>query len=137
MSLFREEGPSAGERGLRDRDEDAAPESPEERIVKNEALFRDVNERMRRIDRGLDVPPNADDRWAFICECVNMNCADRIELTLEEYEHARARPHRFLVVPGHERPDVERVIRRNERFAVVEKHPGGREIAEATDARPR
>ena len=110
-------------------------ESPEERIVKNEALFRDVNERMRTIDRGLRVPPDAAERWAFICECANVNCADRIELTLEEYEQARARADRFILVPGHERPDVERVIRRNERFAVVEKHPGAREIAEATDPR--
>ncbi len=110
-------------------------DSPEERIAKNEALFRDVNERMRTIDRGLGVPPNEDDRWAFICDCANVNCADRIELTLEEYEHVRARSDRFLLVPGHERPDVERVIRRNERFAVVEKHPGAREIAEARDPR--
>jgi hypothetical protein len=112
-----------------------AMESPEERLVKNEALFRDVNERMRTIDRGLGVPPNEEDRWAFICECANVDCADRIELTLEEYEHARARSDRFLVVPGHERPDLERLIRRNERFAVVEKHPGVRDIAEARDPR--
>ncbi len=110
-------------------------ESPEERIVKNEALFRDVNERMRMIDRGRGVPPDEHDRWAFICECASVDCADRIELTLEEYEHARARGDRFILVPGHERPDGERVVRRNERFAVVEKHPGGREIAEATDPR--
>jgi hypothetical protein len=135
VSAFRDEGGAMDERGSPEREAQVSEESPEERLVKNEALFRDVNERMRTIDRGRGVPPNADDRWAFICECVNVNCADRIELTLEEYEHARARPHRFLVVPGHERPDVERVIRRNERFAVVEKHPGGWEIAEATDPR--
>jgi hypothetical protein len=133
--VLLDDGGATDERGSPEREAQVAEESPEERMVKNEALFRDVNERMRRIDRGRGVPPNADDRWAFICECVNVNCADRIELTLEEYEHARARPHRFLVVPGHERPDVERVIRRNERFAVVEKHPGGWEIAEATDPR--
>ncbi len=118
-----------------DTDPTVPVESPEERMVKNEALFRDVNERMRTIDRGLGVPPNEEDRWAFICECVNVNCADRIELTLDEYEQARARSDRFIVVPRHERPDVERVIRRNERFAVVEKHPGSRDIAEATDPR--
>ncbi len=107
----------------------------EDRMAKNEALFRDVNERMRAIDGDRDVPPDKDDRWAFICECASVDCADRIELTREEYEQARARPARFIIVPGHERPEVERTIRRNDRFAVVEKHPGEREIAEATDPR--
>ena len=41
----------------------------------------------------------------------------------------------YAIVPGHERPDTERVIQRNERFAVVEKYEDVREIAEETNPR--
>ncbi len=110
-------------------------ESREDRIAKNEVLFRDVNERVKTVDERLAVPADEDGRWAFICECADIDCADRIELTLREYDKARSHPAQFFIVPEHVVPDIERIVFRNERFAVVEKHPGGREIAEATDPR--
>jgi hypothetical protein len=104
-----------------------------ERIGLNEALFREVNERVKAInDRFGDRPETAQ----FVCECGNQACTERIEIALPAYEQLRADPARFAVRPGHELPDVETVVERNEDYAVVEKKPGGpAELAEATDPR--
>jgi hypothetical protein len=91
----------------------------QERVGKNEVLFRDVNERIRDINRDMGFDEVAD----FICECGNPECATPIALRLVEYEAVRAYPTRFAIFPGHEIPDVEDVVEQNERFAVVEKVP--------------
>ena len=110
-------------------------ESREERIVKNEALFRDVNERVHAVDRTFPERERADGLQPFICECANADCAERIELTPPEYERAREHPAQFIVVPGHIVPDVEKTVFRNDRFAVVEKHVGEQLIARERDPR--
>ena len=103
--------------------------SREERLGKNEALFREVNERIRDIttwDSGVE----------FLCECGDPDCTQPIVMSVEEYEAVRSRSTRFLVVAGHDAPDVERVVDRTDRFAVVEKLPGApTTIAVETDPR--
>ena len=91
----------------------------QERVGKNEVLFRDVNERIKDINREMGVTEDAD----FICECGNEDCAVPMTLTMREYEEVREHPTRFAICPGHEILDVERVLEENERFAVVEKRP--------------
>lgn len=104
--------------------------SREERVGKNEALFREVNERIREIT----AASNGDAE--FLCECGDPMCAQPILISIEEYEAVRAVSTRFLVVPGHEIPDLEDVVQENERFAVVEKRPGlPTELAAETDPR--
>ncbi len=103
--------------------------SREERVGKNEALFREVNERIREIttwDSGVE----------FLCECGDAECTQPIVMTVEEYETVRSHGTRFLVVAGHEAPDVERVVEETDRFAVIEKLPGQpARIAVETDPR--
>ena len=101
--------------------------------MKNEALFRDVNERVKEIDEGHGIATNA--AWDFLCECGNADCLERVELHPEEYEELRSNPVHFAVVPGHEKPEVERVIRKGDGFLVVEKLPGEQEIARETHPR--
>ena len=55
-------------------------------------------------------------------------------MTIAEYEHVREQDDRFAVVPGHENPELERVVERNERFALVDKVPEA-EHAVADDPR--
>jgi hypothetical protein len=103
------------------------------RLGQNEAVYREVNERVLGINErfGIDA-----ERVSFICECGRLACTERIELTVEEYEAVRSSPVRFALVPGHDDPDVETVVEQNERFAVVEKHLGGpAELAAAEDPR--
>jgi len=91
--------------------------SREQRLTKNEVLFREVNERIEQAaqDASFEGP------MVFVCECGNAECAEAIEVTLDEYEEARSQATRFLIVPGHEIDDFTRVLAQNERFAVVEK----------------
>jgi hypothetical protein len=101
----------------------------EERIGRNEALFREVNERIREIT-------TYDNDVEFLCECGDEGCRQSIRMTLGEYEGLRADPTHFAVVPGHDIEDVEEVIFSNDRFAVVEKRVGdATKVALDTDPR--
>ena len=89
----------------------------EQRIARTEALFRDVNERIAESAERFDA-----DEAEFVCECADPTCADRVPATLEQYEQVRADGATFLLVPGHEDPEVERVIERpHRRLVIVEK----------------
>jgi hypothetical protein len=92
-------------------------ESRAERVGKNEALFREVNERIREIT-------TYDSDVEFLCECGDPACARPMVMSLAEYEDVRTDPKRFVVVPGHELPDLEEIVEMNGRFTVVQKHPG-------------
>jgi hypothetical protein len=108
-------------------------ERAREQVRKNEALFRDVNERVKRIDSEQGAP--ADERWDFLCECGNAQCVERVSLTVAEYERVRANPIHFFVVPGHELPEVEAVVEAATSYVVVEKKPGERGAALESDPR--
>lgn len=94
-------------------------------------LFREVNERIEDVAR----LHGADDALDFLCECGRRDCLAAIGLSREEYESVRAEPDRFLVAPGHEEPDIERVVSETERFFVVEKTGEAGAFAEASDPR--
>jgi transcription initiation factor TFIID subunit TAF12 len=81
-----------------------------------EALFRDVNERIAESAQRFDA-----DSTEFVCECADPNCTHRVDATLEEYEDVRSDGTTFLLAPGHEHDDIERVVERRGRFHVVEK----------------
>jgi hypothetical protein len=105
----------------------------ERRIGENEALFREVNERVRETSETFDV---ASGEAEFVCECGSASCVERIRMSLEEYERVRADPTTFVIVPGHEEPDVEVVVAHEGRYDVVRKHSGAaEEIAIHTDPR--
>jgi hypothetical protein len=104
----------------------------EDRLARNEVLFREVNERIG------EVTEAAGESWTeFLCECAVVECKDVIALTMEEYEAVRADPTTFAVARGHELREIEDVIRETERFNLVRKHEDESEIARRTDPRSR
>ncbi len=104
-----------------------------QRIGFNEAVFREVNERLEDVNRAFGM---VTETIEVVCECGDLHCAERILMGVPEYEALRARPDLFAVVPGHEIPDVEDVVERRGAYDVVEKHPGEpRAVAEETDPR--
>jgi hypothetical protein len=108
-------------------------DSRQQRVAKNEALFREVNERIKDINEGA-AP--ADERSDFLCECGDQECTKAISLSVAEYEAVRSDPRQFAIVPGHQVPDVERLVADHGRFAVVEKEPAAAaRIAEERDPR--
>jgi hypothetical protein len=59
-----------------------------------------------------------------------------VSLTPIEYEEVRRNPRHFAILPGHDDPEIEVVVARNERFAVVEKtDPQAARIAAREDPR--
>jgi hypothetical protein len=106
--------------------------SREERVARNEALFREVNERIKLVNESLQAGSESE----FLCECGDSECTTAISLTLVEYEDVRKVATHFAVLPGHSDPSVERVIARNDRFAVVEKiEPDAARVAIREDPR--
>jgi hypothetical protein len=103
------------------------------RLATNEARFREINE---RVERDLEpVAETQDELLPFVCECGRPRCTEAIQLSIAEYERVRTESTRFVVVSGHEIEDVEDVIERTDRYAVVQKHPETWEIAERMDPR--
>lgn len=102
-----------------------------ERLGHNEALFRSVNE---RIEQG-HWPGGPEQAVAFRCECASLGCNVLIELRIADYERVRADPRRFLLQPGHEIAQVEKVVERHPGYIVVEKVGDAGAVAEAADPR--
>jgi hypothetical protein len=106
-----------------------------ERVGKNEALFREVNERIKEVSGGL-VAFDGDAPIQFVCECSDELCNEDIELTLAEYEAVRAEETHFLVAQGHVwDPQAEHTVRERDGYTVVEKMGDAGEIAEDEDPR--
>jgi hypothetical protein len=109
---------------------DERGERRKHQIARNEALFREVNERVQEVSED-----RATLTTEFVCECGDTGCTETIPLRDEEYEHVRADPLLFAMVPGHEIPDIEEVVAGNQRFNVVRKHVAEGVIAQQADPR--
>ncbi len=108
-------------------------EERKSRIGLNEAVFREVNERIEQLSEtfGLDQEP-----LDLICECGDASCVQRITMSHSEYESLREEPRQFAVSSGHEIPDVERIVEQRGGYDVVEKREGApAQVARATDPR--
>ena len=67
-------------------------------------------------------------------ECGARSCTDQFEISREAYADVRADPTFFVVKPGHDLPETETVVAKNEIFWTVRKDPGiPAAIARATD----
>jgi hypothetical protein len=103
------------------------------RIGQNEALFREVNERVVDLGDKLRTAPGL---MTMVCECGDQNCLEHVEVDPGEYEQLRSDSALFAIKPGHDRPEVEEVVVRNDRFWTVRKLAGAaRDLAERTDPR--
>jgi hypothetical protein len=104
----------------------------QERTARNEAMFREANERAKAWAERHG--PDSEVEWYF-CECAKPDCLEKVSLREADYERVRSDPRRFVIVPGRELPDVETVIERNEGWAIVEKAPELAPTVEALDPR--
>lgn len=104
------------------------------RAAKNQALFREVNERLEALG---GRPAWSAEPTSFVWECLELGCAETIQMERDTYERVRRYPARFIVVPGHEDPTVEAVVEKAPRYHVVEKLGAGGEVAAAHDPRQR
>ena len=86
------------------------------RLARNQALFREVNERLLKL-----TDDGRDGSMAFVCECSRVDCTSTVAMKHDEYESVRAHSKHFVVAPGHELLEVERVVDARNGFTVVEK----------------
>ncbi len=105
----------------------------QERFSANESVFREINE---GIERG-QWPGEEDMLVSFRCECARLGCNELLQLSVHQYERVRSNPARFIVRPGHERPEIEVVVERAPGYLVVEKIDQAAETAAETDPRSR
>jgi hypothetical protein len=106
----------------------------EARAVKRQSVFREINERMKKLNEMSGVELPADE---CVCECADKTCVARVEIAAEEYEAIRLDGARFLVFPSDEHVwfDVEHVAHASDRYWVVEKTGDAAELAKGFDPR--
>jgi hypothetical protein len=85
-----------------------------QRLKHNEAVFRTVNEEID--DLGKNAGGNT-----YVCECADVACTATIRLPHAEYSRIRSDRNHFVVKPGHEVPEIERVVERSPSHLVVDK----------------
>jgi hypothetical protein len=100
------------------------------RIAKIESSFRDVNERI--VDTAQRFGANEAE---LVCECADPDCGERIGAPLDDYEETRANGSHFLVSPGHELAEHERVVETRPGFRIVAKLRGVGEAAQRLNPR--
>jgi hypothetical protein len=86
-------------------------------LGRNEALFREINDYIAELCRSLP----AEDQFEVLCECEQLGCVQTIAVSKPEYEAARASDITFIVIPGHEAAEGERVVLEGTRYLLVEK----------------
>jgi hypothetical protein len=93
------------------------------RQARNEAFFREVNERIAELgERAQAWSP--DGKVDFLCECGDEGgCGQRVRVPIEVYERVRSQDDRFIVRPGHETLEIEHAVEWTEDYVVVDKLP--------------
>jgi hypothetical protein len=104
----------------------------ETRLAKNEMLFREINE---QIKHSAEQHGNDAHTYEFLCECSNMDCTLRLHMTVAAYERLRSDPTQFAVAPGHELPEIERVVEDCGGYSIVQKYGEAAQMGREQDPR--
>ena len=94
-----------------------------ERAARNEEIFREVNE---RIAEGAEQH-GVTGTLPFHCECGRASCVATIEIPVGSYAVIVRERYRFVVLPGHEEPSIERIVETTSDYLIVEKVGEARE----------
>lgn len=86
------------------------------RQASNQAVFRDVNNRIAELAAAFGGQPA---HYSFMCECARLGCTAQIELPLSDYAAVRDLPSAYLVVAGHEDRRREEVIADHGTYVIV------------------
>ena len=105
----------------------------ERRMAQNEALFREVNERIKETADSLA----SDSPFEYFCECANADCTFQVTMTSAQYESLRADPTQFAVLPLHFTPEVETLVSESDSYWIVRKTGEAGEYVEKLDPRSR
>lgn len=94
-----------------------------QRLRENEDLMERLNARMletvEEIREEADEDP--DEPFGFFCECSSLACRERVLVRPSRWLEVHRDPDRFVLVPGHEIPDIERVVDQEQGYLIVRK----------------
>ena len=93
-------------------------------VAKNQPVFREANERVRRLNNEAEHMDLGDLDECFTCECARRNCKERMMSSLDAYEEIRRVPTHF----GYCSPDEPRFPGRRAGLRDVSRVLGGREV---------
>jgi len=106
----------------------------ERRKAANEAVFRNVNERIKGLQHSFALAER--EPLQMICECAQLDCMARITVEVDVYEQVRSHPDQFLIASGHEDTTVEEIVRELAAYSIVRKRQGDpKAVAVETDPR--
>lgn len=105
--------------------------SAERKLIENEMIFRRINEKLGIDLDALDTMHREDGNPAFVhddlillefkCECSDENCDERIPLRLSKYRKLHVNRNSFIVKSNHQVDEIEKVVRKEDGYSVVEK----------------
>jgi hypothetical protein len=90
------------------------------RLAENEVIFREANSNIAEFII-TEEGANTEKKIPFYCECSDRSCKERIKLTPKDYKKCHKSKRQFVVIPGHEVPQIEKVIKEKDKFNVIEK----------------
>lgn len=103
----------------------------EEHLAENEVIFRQYNERIQKELETLSQEASAEGNTLekhtdlplhFFCECSDENCGKRIVMKPSDYKKMHKNSSQFLILPGHRVAAIEKVVREEPTYMVVEKY---------------
>ena len=102
----------------------------EQRAARNEALFREVNQNIARLEERYG---NTVTEPVYICECATADCTSQFPIEAETYRRVRENARIVFLLPGHENPKLERVVEEHRGYLIVEKTGQAGDVAERTE----
>lgn len=104
-----------------------------ERVARNDAIFREANERIRDFAETSDI----ETPLPFICECADPECREIVQLTSGQYRELRSDPRHFVNVEGHQvaAGGWGEVVAQTDGHVTVEKLGRAGEIVEELEGR--
>jgi hypothetical protein len=95
------------------------------RAAQHQMLFRSVNDRILELGKKLGgSSPELD----FACECADDSCVEKIRLSPQRFLAIESEANRFIVLRGHEDPEVEDIVAERDGFLIVSKRGAGPEF---------
>jgi len=92
--------------------------SREERVVQTEEFFRDVND--------VIAGTQGSNGSRFLCECANPLCNATLEMSGHDLQTLHSTPGCYVVLAGHDIPDLEDVVQSQNGYAIVRKRAAER-----------
>ena len=93
------------------------------RLRENEDLMEGLNERMRGSVEEIreEMGQDPDGPFGFFCECSSLDCRERIMLRPSRLREIHRDADRFVILPRHEIPSIERIVDQEDGYLIVRK----------------